>query len=94
MSARFQVGQRVFIDGRDPQGQPPLTIRHINLWRNCPGERVVGKAHHGSRVRVLERKYHTDEARWYFQVRAGRRCGWLPGDFLSQRREPNIGDWI
>lgn len=97
MSTRvFDRGSSGFLDGRDLEASPPLTIRRVRLWDDVPRQRVVGQLPHGTRVRVLDRREH--DGRTYYQVEARgglrRRRGWVWSAFLSDRRHEPVGDWF
>jgi len=93
-----------YLDGRDLQADPPLTIRRIRVWDGVPRRRVVGRAPHGRRVRVLFERAHEGQAYALIEWRAvveGQvwtwifpRRGWVRADFLSDRREEPVGDWF
>lgn len=89
-----------YIDGRDTQATPPLTLRRVNVWE-LPGQKhrgmeAIGVLHnsvrftlrHGKRVRVLYVAMG-----WSYVQRWGRR-GWIKNAFLSKQPEAPAGDWI
>lgn len=90
----YAVGQRVYIDGRDPDASPPLTIRTIQIWDQPERRRVVGRLRHGTKVRVVERAFYEKEQRFYYRVQRWARLGWLPEVFLSSERADPIGDLV
>ena len=90
--ASFQVGQTAYIDGRDLDAQPPLTVGTINLWQGVPRKKTVGQLDHGTRVTVMAAQF--DQGRWYYCVRHWGRRGWVSEPFLGQRREASIGDVV
>ena len=84
-----------YIDGRDPEAQPPLTIQHINIWKRAPSEpmqRIKMQLQHGARVTVLQIIKHN--GRNWAQIKKGWRVGWILESFLSNKREEPIGDLI
>lgn len=84
-----------YIDGRDPDAQPPLTIKHINIWDSAPPlpeGRVIKQLKHGTCVSVLQTKKY--KGRTWAQVKKRRLVGWVLESFLSKRREDPIGDLI
>lgn len=83
-----------YLDGRDPDAQPPLTVGTINLWDSPARQRVVGQLRHGTKVRILERVWKKEESRWYYRVRRGFRRGWMPGTFLSAEEPGIVGDVV
>lgn len=86
----MEVGDLAYLDGRDPEAQPPLTVGQINLWDSPSRKRVVGKLPHGTRVRVLEKAWAG--GRWHYRIRHPLRRGWVPKSFLSRERHEPIGD--
>jgi len=90
----FRIGQTAYLDGRDPQAQPPLTVGRIQLWKGVPRQKVRNALAHGTRVVISDRTYCREEKRWYYCVRRGGKQGWLPGVFLSEQREEPIGDVV
>jgi hypothetical protein len=84
----------LYIDGRDPDATPPLTLARLNVWGGLPRSRnqIVGQVKHGARVRVFEVEYDDGERRWFARIRKGLLTGWVPGDWLSEKREAPVGD--
>ena len=88
------LGGHAYIDGRDPEAVPPLTIRRINLWDTPKRKKVVARLKHGTRVKVLGREWDDSKKRFCYQVRSWWRVGWVPEVFLSPNREGAIGDLV
>lgn len=49
----FVVPGQAYMDGRDPNASPPLTLMLISLWDGVPRSRQVGKIGHGTPVKLL-----------------------------------------
>lgn len=88
----FQVPGIAYLDGRDVEAKPPLTIMAINVWDGVPRTKVLCQLQHGDQVDLLEAQYHTPESRWYFLIRKGDCRGWLPESFLSDKKHKPVGD--
>ena len=89
---RFAVPGRAFLDGRDFQATPPLTVARINIWDGVARRRPVCSLRHGTSVEVLSAQFHTSESRYYFHVRATACEGWVPESFMGAASYPAIGD--
>ncbi len=96
----FEVPGIAYIDGRDPNASPPLTIKSINIWKS-PDRlshpdpiKVTCRLEHGTQVDLLDAKLHSEESRYYFLLRSGSCEGWLPESFLSREYQEPIGDWF
>ena len=95
----FEPGQRVWIDGRDVEADPPLTVRRINLWDldPVPGSargRVLRSLNHGTAVKVMDARFLEGENRWYYRVRYRMKAGWVPGRFLCGERPGVLGELV
>jgi len=90
----FIPGQAVYLDGRDPEASPPLTVKKINLWDEMKRERRLRALPHGTRVRVMARQFHEKEGRWYYRVRRWFKTGWVPGSFLCAQKPDVLGDLV
>lgn len=88
----IRVGDIAYLDGRDPQAQPPLTVGTINLWNSPSRQRVVGQLRHGTRVRILEKAWAGE--RWHYRIQHWLKSGWVPASFLSRERHEPIGDLV
>lgn len=86
-------GLPAFMDGRDVDAQPPLTVVEIFIWDSRRTE-IICQLTHGTRVDILDIAFNESEARHYFLVKSGDCQGWIPGAFLSNRRNELIGDKI
>lgn len=85
-------GGIAFLDGRDPEAQPPLTVMSINIWDAVPRNVPVCSLPHGTQVTLLEARYHEPETRYYFLIESGDCRGWLPETFVSDAYHEPIGD--
>ena len=83
-----------YIDGRDRQASPPLTVKRINLWDGAPRRKVVGKLRHGTRVQVIDRLFFRAERRWYYRVQWLWKRGWISAPFLSEGKPEVLGDLV
>ena len=88
----FTVPGAAYLDGRDPDAQPPLTVMSINVWDAVPRQRIVCQLPHGAQVTLCEALFYESEGRYYFLVEAGDCRGWLPEPFLSETYHEPIGD--
>lgn len=92
---RLGIGAIGYLDGRDPNAQSPLTIGELNLWDSPARKRVVGKLHHGAKVRIQRKEWHEKEGRWYYHVRhSPLKRGWIPDVFVSSERQEPVGEII
>ncbi len=87
-------GNIAFMDGRDPDAKPPLTVMNVNIWNGVARTRIVCQLGHGRQVDILDITLCEPEARYYFLVKSNDCQGWIPGVFLSNRRNKPIGDRI
>ena len=96
----FEVPGIAYIDGRDPNASPPLTIRNINIWSSpdrlssADPTKVPCRLKHGTSVELTDYKLNASESRYYFRIRSGSCEGWLPEPFLSREYEEPVGDWF
>jgi len=81
-----------YLDGRDFEAKPPLTVMRINLWDGVPRTCVVATVRHGQRVRVLRREWEESEKRYYYLVWRWFKLGWVSAPFLNPFRMEPIGD--
>ena len=56
------VPGKAFIDGRDLEAKPVLTIMQINIWGEVPRGKIVCKLEHGSEVQLLEAQNYAPES--------------------------------
>lgn len=92
--AEFEVGQTVYLDGRDPEATPPLTVGRINIWDGVLRQRALRQWKHGTRAKVIERRFCAKERRWYYRLRYRMKTGWVPGTFLSAEKPGVLGDLV
>jgi len=88
----FRVPGSAFLDGRDFEAQPPLTVMDIRVWNAPVRTRKVCSLPHGTAVDVLEAERSAREERYYFRVRANGCEGWLPETFIATKKHRPIGD--
>lgn len=89
---KFKVGAAVFLDGRDADAMPPLTIKRINIWDAAERTKVLRMLRHGTRVKVMARKF--DRGRWNYRVRYELKPGWIPEAFLSSQKPDILGEFV
>lgn len=85
-------GSTAWIDGRDTEAKPPLTLRRVRVWSSTQRTRPACEIEHGRRVTVaaIERSGGRQNA----LVKLGDCQGWLTSDlFLSSTRQPRAGAW-
>jgi hypothetical protein len=88
------VGTLAYLDGRDPDAQPPLTVGVIQLWDSPDRTRVVARLRHGTKVRILEKTWRQEDDRWYYRIRHRFRQGWVPEMFLTVKKPDVMGDIV
>jgi hypothetical protein len=88
----FLVPGIAYVDGRDQEADPPLTVMNINIWDSISRSKAVCKISHGSEVQLLDSKYKDAENRYYFYLQREDCKGWLTEEFLSEQKEEPIGD--
>jgi hypothetical protein len=88
---QFTVPGIAFIDGSDPDADPPLTLMDINIWDSYTRTRVVCTSKHGTKAFLREVRYSAQEERYYFRVAADDCLGWLPEAFLSSKAKAVVG---
>lgn len=82
-----------YMDGRDPEASPPLTVMSVNVWSEPGFSRVRCQIGHGEQVDVLDAQRHPDHPdEWMAKVRHGGCEGWVFASFLNTRRTEPIGD--
>lgn len=82
---------RAWVDGRDLDARPPLTLRTTRVWTSVERTRVACGIRHGEEVMVtaVESSRKGDFAR----IERGACSGWLPARYLSLKKYPPTGDW-
>lgn len=88
----LEVPGTAFIDGRDIEATPPLTLMRINIWDAVQRRRAVCQIPHATFVDILDIRHSEAEQRYYFQVRSGRCQGWVSQPFLSAEQHQPVGD--
>lgn len=82
-----------YLDGRDPDAQPPLTIMKINVWEtySTSSSVLVCDLPHGQKVDVLD--VAELDGRFWFQIDDGNGCiGWLLDSLIGAELTEPIGD--
>jgi hypothetical protein len=94
---KFKVPGKAYIDGRDRDAKPPLTLRTVNVWSGAgrlqARERVVCEIKHGTKLSVTGAVRHTGEERYYFHAEAGGCSGWVPETFVGRKKYKRVGSW-
>ena len=91
----FVVPGTAFMDGRDPDARPPMTVMRINVRNGVHGRSMRGvlcDVLHGTEVQLLSARYNSSESRYYFQIKVGACKGWVAAPFLAQQWKPPEGD--
>jgi len=83
-----------YLDGRDQEASPPLTMMRINIWDNAPRKQIVCSLTHGDRVELMDSRYLSSESRYYLKIKSGSCTGWIPDTFISAEKHAPIGDKI
>jgi hypothetical protein len=89
---KIPVPGDAYLDGRDFDAEPPLTVGRINLFNQPDSSYARYCLRHGTRVNVLEMQRHGD-IMWFY-VRNGRRQGWVRWMFVNSEKHEPIGDVI
>jgi len=55
----------------------------VNLWNSPDRDYVTGKLPSGTTVTVIDRKFNSEEDRFYLKVKLGGESGWLPASFVT-----------
>lgn len=77
----ISVPGTAFLDGRDLEARPPITVTDINVWDSQQRRKVVCKLKHGAAVSV--RQSTELDGRFYFRIQSGACEGWIPESFLN-----------
>ena len=88
----IQVPGAAYVDGRDEEADPPLTVMSIDVWDAMPRTKVACELEHGTEVAVLMAEMDEDEDRYYFMVLSGLCMGWISEPFLSPEYHEPVGD--
>ena len=87
-------GDVAYIDGRDPEAQPPLTVMSIRIWDSAARAQSLCTLRHGTEVDILDIQYYAPEGRYYLHILGGDCQGWVSEPFLSDRQWEPIGDQL
>jgi hypothetical protein len=91
---KFTIPGYCWLDGRDLEARPPLTVQNINVWNAVRRSAVVCRLQHGQRIETLAAEQNATEDRWYVKIRRNDCEGWLPEDWLSNQRHSPVGDQV
>ena len=86
----FEIPGQGFIDGRDTNAQPPLTLMNVNVWSSTGKNRISCKLRHGTAVEIIDHKSLSGEI--FFEIMKGNCKGWITSNFLSDKYYEPIGD--
>jgi hypothetical protein len=87
----FVVPGAAYVDGRDLEASPPLTVMKVNAWESPQRLKRACTIGHGQTVKLLAAERVASDDRHYFKVAAKGCEGWLPETFLSLKRERAVG---
>jgi hypothetical protein len=87
----FSVPGTAFMDGRDLEASPPLTVMAISVWETTSRRARSCTLPHGAPVSLARWERVASEDRIYFRVVTEKCEGWVPEVFLSTRRERVVG---
>lgn len=87
-------GGVAYMDGRDAQADPPLTVMNINVWKRPEPDRgqVACRVRHGEQVTVVDTNLH--DGRRDFKIEKSGCSGWVWQLFLSTERNEPIGEQV
>jgi hypothetical protein len=81
-----------YMDGRDLDADPPVTVMAIDVWDSPQRSEVVCQIEHGTPVEVLALEENETEQRDYLQVRSGDCEGWVPLSFVNPKQHEPVGE--
>lgn len=90
----FTIPGTAYMDGRDIEAKPPLTLMNINIWDGVQRGRAICTLRHGTNVNLLDAKWSSEESRYYFQVQSNSCKGWVPEWFVNTIYQPPVGDRV
>lgn len=93
----FVIPGTGFIDGRDLEANPPLTIMEVKIWDGVGRLRhALCKLPHGAQVKILDVKQDPDfDYTWYhFQIQSDSCKGWVTWWFVNTEKYAPIGERI
>src|SRR4051812_2119633 len=64
----FTVPGTAFIDGRDLEATPPLTVMSVSVWDSAKRRSRVCSLPHGASVSLAQAERVVSEDRYYFRV--------------------------
>ena len=91
----LEVPGPAYIDGRDLEAQPQLTIMSINVWEGAsPRGSVACQLPHGQWVKVSKAQYAQSEGQHRLRVGTADCHGWVSKSFVSVEYYKPVGDRI
>ena len=95
----FTVPGTGYMDGRDLEASPPLTLMSISVRERITGPRpapVVCKLRHGTSVNVIDVQQDPErkDPFYKFKVQNGSCTGWVSWWFVNTQQYAPIGDEI
>lgn len=81
-----------YMDGRDLEADPPVTVMAIDVWDSPQRSEVVCQVEHGTPVEVLALEENEAEHRDYLKVRSGDCEGWVPLAFVNPKQHEPEGE--
>jgi hypothetical protein len=79
-----EVPGTAYMDGRDLEADPPVTVMNIDVWDSPRRSEVVCQIEHGTPVDVLELGKSETEGD-HLKVKSDACEGWVPMSFISSR---------
>lgn len=93
----FDIPGTGYIDGRDLEANPSLTIMEVKVWDGVDYlRRPICRLPHGTQVKILDIKQDPDfDDTWYhFQIQGSSCEGWLTWRFVNTEKHDPVGDRI
>jgi hypothetical protein len=81
-----------YMDGRDLEADPPVTVMNIDVWNSPQQLEVVCQIEHGTPVEVLALEENLADHREALQIRSSDCEGWVPVSFVSPKQHEPEGD--
>jgi hypothetical protein len=83
-----------YMDGRDLEANPPVTVMNINVWDSPQRSEVACQIEHGTPVDVLELEENEAEHRGYLKVKSSDCEGWVPISFVNPKEHEPEGEQL
>lgn len=81
-----------YIDGRDLDVRPFLTVMMVNVWHDVPPTKAAGQLQHGTKVTIVDIHYYSPESRHYLLIQSDECLAWISAPFLSDEYHKPVGD--